>query len=563
MKKIVIVGGVAGGASAAARCRRLDENAQIIIFEKDRDISFSNCGLPYHISGHIKNRDSLLMMTPELFKSQYNIDAKPYHEVIGFNPKTKKVKIRMSQTKQEYEESYDELIIATGGRAKNISKSSDSKVMPSFYLKNVEDLDCIMKLLNKKPKHITVVGGGYIGVEVVENLKLRGINVALIECSNQILMPIDFDLVQIINKELVDQGVDLMHNVCIDKVNDDTIILSNNQTLKTNGIIYASGIIPNSEFAKASGIKVDKTGHIIVNEKFQTNIPHVWAVGDVIEVENLISKEKCSIPLAGLANKQGRYVANAIYHKHVLKNGAIGSSVVKIFDITAAATGLNERTIKEKGFNYETISLVPMTAVGIMPEAKPIHLKVHYDKKTHKILGGQAITKGIGAEKRIDIIATMIKQGGKITDLVDLELCYAPPYGTGKDAVNMCGYIAENIIDGLFKQVQYYQLFDKVKDGIIIDVREKSEWDAGHIKTAINIPMSEFRQRINEVPKDKDVFIHCRSGQRSYNICLYLQSQGYKNVYNVAGSYISISHYYDTLHKQYGGQNVLTKPNFK
>ena len=565
-KKILIVGGVAGGAGAAARSRRLDEKASITMFEKGPHVSFSNCGLPYHISGHIQDRDSLLMMTPELFASQYNIVAKTDHEVIKINGDKKTIIVRDILNNKDIEEAYDELIIASGCRAREFDiKGND--LMEHFSLKNVFDLDKIMEFLKtKKPKHITVVGGGYIGLEVAENFKLKGMEVSIVEINDQVMLSADFDMAQIMHKELLDKGIDLNVSVSIKEIQKGKIILNNDKEIKTDGIIFAAGIIPNSEFAKDSGVKVNDSNHIIVDDKFKTNLDNVYAVGDVIEVDNLISKEKTSIPLAGLANKQGRYVADSIYGKPVLKKGAIASSVVKVFDLTAATTGLNTKQIEsmKRKVEFETVYLVPMTAVGIMPEAKPLHLKVLYDTKTKEILGAQALSKGYGAEKRIDIIATCIKGGQKITDLIDLELCYAPPYGTGKDAVNMVGYIASNLIAKDFKQILCSELQEELKksNGLMVDVREECEFKTGHVIDSINIPMSQVRERLNEIPKDKNVYVSCRSGQRSYNVCLFLKTQGYKNVYNIAGSYIGISHYYDTVRKLYGKENILTKPNF-
>ncbi|NOQ50343.1 MAG: pyridine nucleotide-disulfide oxidoreductase [Mycoplasmataceae bacterium] len=561
-KKILIIGGVASGASAAARSRRLDENAEIIMFEKDPHVSFSNCGLPYHISGHISKIETLLLMNPLKFYSQYNIIAKVNHEVIEINHEQKTITVLDQSSKIKTIESYDELIIATGARAKKIVIPGQEK-MPSFVLKNVVDLDKIMKHINENnPKHMTVVGGGYIGIEVAENLKKAGISVSLVEYMNQVLMPIDFEMVQIAHKELLDQQIDLKLNSKITKIDMNEITINDDEIIETNGIIFATGITPNSEIAVSAGISVNKTNHILVNERFETNIDHIYAVGDVIVVKDILNNE-VAISLAGSALKQGRFVADAIYNKPVVNNKTLGSSVVQIFNLTVASTGMNEKQLKAHNVNYEVVTLMPKTAVGIMPEAKSLYLKVIFDRDSHLILGAQAISKGYGAEKRVDIISVFIKNNIKVQELIDVEVCYAPPYATGKDAVNFAGYIASNLIDNSFKQVQFYETAKLIKDNqLVIDCREENEFAEGHIKGAVNIPMSVFRERVKEIPRDKNIYVHCRSGQRSYNMCLFLQSQGYENVYNIAGSYAFMSNYYDTLEKLYGGESLLTVPIF-
>ena len=567
-KKILIIGGVASGAGAAARIRRLDEKAEIIMYEMGPDISFSNCGLPYHISGHISKLESLLMMTPEEFITQYNIIAKPLHEVLSINSKKKTLTIKDIANDKEIEETYDEVVISSGCRAIDLDIPGKENI-PTFQLKNVEDLKKLMKhISNSKNKHVTVIGGGFIGIEVAENLVQKGIKVTLLEAKKQILDPFDFDIVQTLQKEALQKKIDLKISSVITKIEKDQITINGKEVIKTSGVLFSVGVIPNSEFASKSGVKVNSSNHIIVDKSFKTNLPNVYAAGDVIEIESLITKNKTAIPLAGLANKQGRYIADSIYSKKVLQKGAVGSSVVQVFDWTGATTGLNEKQIKlsKSNFDYEVVNLIPMTAVAIMPEAKPLHMKVIFDKKTNLILGAQATSKGIGAEKRIDVIATAMKFGAKIADLIDLELCYAPPYGTGKDAVNFVGYISSNLIDGAFKQIHYYEIEQFLNDNnsLVIDIREKYEWEAGHLvgSSVINIPMSEIRQNLDKISKDKNIYVHCRSGQRSYNVTLYLQSVGYKNVFNVSSGFLGISYYFDTLEKLYSGNKIVTKPNF-
>ncbi len=561
-KRILIAGGVAAGAGAAARSRRLDENAEIIMFEKGPDVSFSNCCLPYHISGHVAKINTLLMMDPVKFWNQYRIIAKTNHEVTKINPEEKTIVVFNSETNEEKIEHYDELILATGARAKKL-EIDGLENMPSFFLKNVFDLRQIMNHINiEKPSHMTIIGGGYIGIEVAENLKEAGIEVTIVEYSNQVLAPIDFDMVQIVHKELLDQGIDLRLNSKITKIEQGKIIINGDEELETNGIIVAAGIVPNTEFAIKSGVKATDKNFIVVDEKFRTNLDHVYAVGDIIEVTDILGERK-PISLAGLANKQGRFVADVIYGKEIINRKAIGSSVVKAFDVTAAATGYNEKYLMSKGIAYDKVIIMPKTAVGIMPEARSLYLKVLWDKNTHLILGAQALSKGYGAEKRIDIIGVFIKHDIPVQDLIDVEPCYAPPYATGKDAVNFAGYVARNIINRDFKQVTFDKTKELLDDGqVVIDTREPDEYEQGHVEGTVNIPMSQFRDRLSEVPKDKPVYLHCRSGQRSYNTCLYLQSLGYENVYNIAGSFALMSNYYDTLTRLYGEENILTNPIF-
>lgn len=563
-KKYLVVGGVAGGASTAARLRRLDEFADIIVFEKGPHVSFSNCSLPYHVSKIVPKLENLILMTPEVFDKRYNINVRVNQEVIAVNRKEKFIEIKNLETNEIYQESYDKLILSPGAKAifPNFPGKDEIDI---FTLRNVVDIDKIMKFINsKKPKHLTVVGGGFVGIEMIENLREIGIEVTLVEAMEQILTTFDFEMVQILHKTLLDNNVKLLLNERVEKFTKNKVILESGKEITTDGVILSIGIQPMTSFLKDSGINLDARGYIEVNHNYQTNDPNIYAIGDAIKVRNALSNLIEPLPLAGPANKQGRLVADHIYGLEIDNRGYIGSSVIKLFNFTAAVTGLTERYIKRNNLNldYEVIYLGPSDRVGIMPGAKPILMKVLFQKGSGKILGAQAIGQGM-VEKRIDVIATVIKLNGNLKDLQDLELCYAPPYGTGKDPVNHAGYIGSNLNKGAYKQVRFTELQKLVEENAqIIDIREEAEFAYGHIITAKNIPMSQIRNRVNEIDKTKPVYVHCRTAQRSYNITLYLQQLGY-DVYNISGSYLFISYYEDTLARlDNNRKSILTKPNF-
>lgn len=543
MKKILIIGGVAGGASAAARLRRHSEEDKIIMFEKGPHVSFSNCCLPYHLSGVIESAENLVLMSPEKFAAQYKIEARTNSEVVNIDRDKKEVTVKNSLTGEEYTENYDKLILSMGAKP-IVPKIPGIEKVNTFTVRNVVDIDRLNKFVKgMEGKNITVIGGGFIGVEVVENLKEAGYNVTLVEAANQIMRTFDYDMVQILHKEIYDKGVNLILGDKVSGFEKDTVVLESGKKIEAQAVVLAIGVIPETELAVKAGIELGKTGAIKVNKNYMTNDNDIYAVGDGIEVYNALFNDYFKLSLAGPAQKQARAVADHINGMSVNNKGYIGSSVIKVFGYNGASTGLTESVIKDRklSLNYETIEIIPSDRVGIMPEARPVHFKLIFEVPTGRILGAQAIGKGEVA-KRIDVIATAIKFGGTVEDLKDLELCYAPPFGTAKDVVNFAGYIASNILNDDYRQVHFSQIRELSEGGAcIIDVREKNEYEMSHLNTAVNIPMSEIRGRINEIPKDRPVYIHCKSGQRSYNVCRMLKHLGFDNVYNVSAGFFGIS----------------------
>lgn len=544
-RKILIVGGVAGGASAAARLRRNNEADQIIMFERGPHVSFSNCSLPYHLSGIIKDPDDLVLMNPKLFLKQYNIDTRINSEVIAINRENKSVTVRKVDTGEEYTESYDKLILSPGA-SPIVPKLPGLDKVNIFTVRNVVDIDKLNKFINNiETKDVTVIGGGYIGVEVAENLRMGGYNVSLVEATNQILRPFDYDMVQIFHKELLDHGIDLILGDKVESFEDDKVVLASGKILDAKAVVMAIGVFPETSLAKESGLEIGETGAIKVDKNYLTNDPDIYAIGDAIEVYNALTQTMTKLSLAGPALKQARAVADHINNKTTINRGYIGSSSIKVFDYNGASTGLNESLIKYLDMNikYDIVHLILSDKVGIMPDASPMHFKLLFEVPTGRILGAQAIGKG-NVTKRIDVIATVIKFGGSVEDLKDLEFSYAPPFTTAKDIVNYAGYIGSNLLNGDFKQVNVDKVRELVENNnIIIDVREKYEFKYGRIKEAINIPLSELRDRIDEIPKDRPVYLHCKTGQRSYNAALVLQNMGYDKVYNITGSFLGLSFY--------------------
>ena len=564
-KKILIVGGVAGGASAAARLRRNSEKDKIIMFEKGPHVSFSNCALPYHLSGTIEAPNRLVLMSPEKFKAQYNIEARVNSEVVSIDRQNKEIEVKNILTGEVYREKYDKLILSPGARpiVPNIPGIENVNV---FTIRNVIDIDKLNRFIKEiEVKDVAVIGGGYIGVEVAENLIEGGYNVSLIEATSQILKPFDYDMVQILHKEIMDHGINLIIEDKVMSFEKDKIVLASGKKIDAKAVVMAIGVTPEVELAKAAGLEIGETGAIKVNSNYRTNDEDIYAVGDVIEVYNALTCMSTKLSLAGPAQKAARTVADHINGKTTANKGYIGSSAIKVFDYNAASTGLNESLIKvlDMKIKYDIVRIIPSDKVGIMPDSSPMHFKLIFEVPTGRVLGAQAIGKG-DAIKRIDVIATAIKFGATVEDLKDLELCYAPPFGTAKDVVNYAGYVASNLLNGEFKQVNVDKVRELVEEeAYIIDVRERMEYENGHIKGAINIPLSELRDRVNEIPKDRPVYLHCRTGQRSYNAVLALQNLGFGNVVNITGSYLALSYYeyYNDIAKN--RESIMTKYNFK
>lgn len=561
MKKILIIGGVAGGASTAARLRRHSEEDRIIMFEKGPHVSFSNCGLPYHLSGMISEAEKLVLMSPQKFLAQYNIEARVNNEVIEIDRENKEVVVKDTVTKKTYRESYDKLVLSMGAKP-IVPKFEGLDSVNVFTIRNVVDINRLnLFVKERKDKKITVIGGGFIRIEAAENLREAGYEVTLIEAADQILKIFDYEMVQRLQKEMYDKGVELIVGDKVEKFKKNCVVLESGKVIISEVVVLAIGVAPDTELAVKAGIELGKTGAVKTDNNYMTNDRDIYAVGDMIEVYSPLFNDYFKLSLAGPAQKQARAVADHINGRVVDNRGYIGSSVIKVFDFNGASTGLTESLIKARGMslNYETIEIIPSDKVGLMPNANPMYFKLIFEVPTGRVLGAQAIGKG-NVDKRIDVIASVIKFGGTIEDLKDLELCYAPPFGTAKDVVNFGGYVASNVLERRFKQ----EHFSKVRELLearecIIDIREKGEYAEGHLKGVPNIPLSELRERVNEIPKDRTVYLQCRSGQRSYNACLLLQNLGYTNVVNVTGGILGISMYEYFNDKTKNREPILTK----
>lgn len=562
-KRVLIVGGVAGGASVAARVRRLDENAEIVMFERGPHVSFSNCALPYHLSGEIEESETLVLMNPDVFRNQYNIEARTRSEVIAVHAEQKTITVKNLDTGDTYEEAYDKLVLSPGA----------SPIVPPlegvtsehvFTVRNVVDIERLQGFVSKQAiEDVVVIGGGFIGIEVAENLVHAGKKVTLVEAQNQVMAPFDYDMVQILHKEMIDNGMDLILGDGIQSVKADHIVLASGKTVKAQAVIMAIGVRPETSLAKEAGLEIGKTGGIKVDHSYRTSAPDIYAVGDAIEVHHKITGQKTRLALAGPAQRQARAAADDMYGIPHRNNGVIGSSAIQVFNMNAASTGLNERTCEQVGYDYDVAFVIPSDKVGIMPNSNPMYFKLIFEKPTGRVLGAQAIGRG-NVDKRIDVIASMIMMHATLEDLKELELCYSPVFGTAKDVVNFAALAGLNILNGVIKQVRFNDVRELVEQGAtIIDGREPGEFKHGHIKTAINIPLSEFRQRLDEIPTDKPIYVHCRSGQRSYNMVKALTNLGYDNVYNIAGSYLGTCLYEYFNDQQQGREPIVTNYNFR
>ena len=561
MKKILIIGGVAGGASTAARLRRHSEEDRIIMFEKGPHVSFSNCGLPYHLSGMISEAEKLVLMSPQKFLAQYNIEARVNNEVIEIDRENKEIVVKDTVTKKTYRESYDKLVLSMGAKP-IVPKFEGLDNVNVFTIRNVVDINRLnLFVKERKDKKITVIGGGFIGIEAAENLREAGYEVTLIEAADQILKIFDYDMVQRLQKEMYDKGVELIVGDKVERFKKNCVVLESGKVIISEVVVLAIGVAPDTELAVKAGIELGKTGAVKTDNNYMTNDRDIYAVGDMIEVYSPLFNDYFKLSLAGPAQKQARAVADHINGRVVDNRGYIGSSVIKVFDFNGASTGLTESLIKARGMslNYETIEIIPSDKVGLMPNANPMYFKLIFEVPTGRVLGAQAIGKG-NVDKRIDVTASVIKFGGTIEDLKDLELCYAPPFGTAKDVVNFGGYVASNVLERRFKQEHFSKVRELLEAGeCIIDIREKNEYAEGHLKGVPNIPLSELRERVNEIPKDRTVYLQCRSGQRSYNACLLLQNLGYTNVVNVTGGILGISMYEYFNDKTQNREPIVTK----
>ena len=537
--KILIVGGVAGGATAATRLRRLSEENEVIIFEKGQYVSFANCGLPYHISGTIDKRDALLLQTPESLKERYNLDVRVLTEVLSIYTVDKKVSVKNLQTGEIYLENYDKLLLAPGAEPiKPPFEGIDSDKI--FTLRNIPDMDKIVAK-TKNAQNFVVVGGGFIGLEVAENLIEAGKNVKLVELGNQVMAPVDFDIASFVHEKAKQKGLELLLNVGVEKFNDKgetiEVFLNNGTSLETDAVILAIGVKPETKLAVEAGLEIGETRGILVNEFMQTSNPDIYAVGDAIEVAHFINNKKVLIPLAWPANRQGRIVADNIVLGNQYKyTGSLGSSILKFFELSVASTGLNEKTLKKFGIPYKTAIVTRGHHAGYYPGAKNMVLKVIFDENG-KIFGAQAVGEA-GVDKRIDVIATAIKGNLTVYELPEIEITYAPPFNSAKDPVNIAGYAAENILKGDLEMVNYDEFWDFVKenDAVILDVRTSKEFSGGAIEGAININVDDLRANLEKLDKNKMYVIYCQVGLRGYLANRIMRNNGFRAV-NLNGGY--------------------------
>ena len=563
-KRILVVGGVAGGASAAARARRLDENAEIILFERGKHVSFSNCSMPYFLSRAIADSASLVMLDPAQFKSKYNIEARTQQEVVSIDRSKKTIQVKNLLSGETLEEAYDALILSPGGEPvmpKSIEGINNKNV---FTIRNVSDIARLDEYLrSERVQQVAVVGGGALGCEIAENLALSDRQVTLIEAANQILTFFDYDMVQILHKELLDQGVSLVLKDGVKTIRDDSIELTSGKTVAARAVVMAIGIRPESTLAKNAGLEIAENGCIRVNANYQTSDPNIYAVGDVIEVFNALTRKPMPLALAFPAQLEARAAADHIYGLPNRQKGFLGSSVLRVFNLIAACTGLSEKTAEASGFSYAAAYVIPSDKVSLMPDSHPLHLKIVFEKPTGRLLGAQAIGQG-AADRRIDVIAALISMNGTLEDLKNLDLCYAPVVSTAKDAVHMAALVGLNLLHGVYRQVPVTQVRALVEsNACIIDVREKQEFALGHIKNAMNIPLSQLRSRLAEIPPDRPVYLHCRSAQRSYNAIMALQHLGYTNLYNIAGSFLGLCLYEYPQDVMFDREKIVTEYNFK
>ncbi len=548
--KTLIIGGVAGGASCAARLRRRDGEGEIVMLERGEYISFANCGLPYHIGDVIKDRDDLLLQSPHGMRAKFNIDVRVRHEAIKIDRARKTVTVKKLKDNEIYEESYDKLVIATGSSPlRPPIPGIDSPRIRT--LTNLPDTDALRALVyENRAASAIVVGGGFIGLEAAENLRHAGLAVTLIEMSNQVMAPLDFEMAQLLHQNIVENGVNLILGDGVAEFSDNgstvTAKTKSGRKITADLVLLAIGVRPNSELAKEAGLEVNQRGGIVVNEFLQTSDPDIYAVGDTIEVEDFIFKDKTMIPLAGPANKQGRIAADNIVGDRAAYSGTQGSAVAKVFDLTAAATGANERALMARGMvretDYRSIIITQNSHAGYYPGARPMTIKLLFSSDGKKIYGAGIVGQD-GVDKRIDVLATAIRLGAAVNDLKDLELAYAPPYSSAKDPVNMAGFVAENLLAGRIR-FSDWDAPGKLENSLLLDVREHAELAAYSLPGAIHIPLGQLRQRLSELDKSKNIIVLCAVGVRAYNASRLLMQRGFENVFVYPGG----ARFYQSTH---------------
>lgn len=538
--KVVIVGGVAGGATAAARIRRLDEQAEIVVFERSGYISYANCGLPYYIGDVITDPEELTLQTPESFFSRFRVDMKVRHEVTAIHPERKTVSVKNLETDEVFEESYDKLILSPGAKPTQ-PRLPGVGIDKLFTLRTVEDTFRIKEYIDQNhPKSAVLAGGGFIGLELAENLRELGMDVTIVQRPKQLMNPFDADMASMIHSEMRKHGVKLALGYTVEGFEERNggvdVLLKDNAPLHADMVVLAIGVTPDTALAREAGLELGIKGSIVVNDRMETSVPDIYAAGDAVQVKHYVTGEDALISLAGPANKQGRIIADNICGGDSRYLGSQGSSVIKVFDMTAATTGINETNARKAGLDVDTVILSPMSHAGYYPGGKVMTMKVVFEKGTYRLLGAQIVGYD-GVDKRIDVLATAIHAGLKATQLKDLDLAYAPPYSSAKDPVNMAGFMIDNISKGL-KQWHLHDADKLPRDGsvILLDTRTAWEYSSGHIEGFVNIPVDELRERLDEIEPGKPVYVICQSGLRSYIATRILEGYGYE-AYNFAGGF--------------------------
>jgi NADPH-dependent 2,4-dienoyl-CoA reductase/sulfur reductase-like enzyme/rhodanese-related sulfurtransferase len=538
--KLLIVGGVAGGASAAARARRLSEDAEIVLIERGSDVSFANCGLPYYIGGEIAERDKLLVVKPELLRTRFKLDVRVRSSVESIDRAGKKVRIRDLASGREYDETYDKMILAPG--AAPIRPPLPGIDLPGiFTLRNLEDTDRIVKTLGEGVRQAVVIGGGFIGLELVENLVRKGISTTVVERNHQVLPPFDQEMTAPISEQLLSHGVSLLLGQtaeAFEQTNDGLLVrLTSGQSLSAQLVVLGVGVRPENKLAIDAGLEVGPRGGIRVNDHLQTTDPDIYAVGDAIEVKDFVTGEPTQVPLAGPANRQGRIAADNAFGRAVSYRGTQGTAIVRVFDRTAAMTGASEKTLRRINRPYRKVYVHPMNHAGYYPGAESMTLKLLFDPQTGRIFGAQSVG-GAGVDKRIDVLAVAIQAGMTVFDLEEMELAYSPQYGSAKDPINMAGFVASGLLRGEHPQVdvEAATAVPTNQGPYLVDVRTSEEFAAGHIPEAVNIPVDELRSRLGELPKDREIAAYCQVGQRGYLATRILRQKGFDAV-NVGGGY--------------------------
>ena len=539
--KVVIVGGVAGGATAAARIRRLDEQAEIVVFERSGYISYANCGLPYYIGGVIEDPEELTLQTPESFFSRFRVQMKVHHEVTAIHPNRKTVSVKKLETGEEFEEIYDKLILSPGARPAQ-PRLPGVDMEKVFTLRTVEDTFRIKAYIQKsKPRSAVLAGGGFISLELAENLRHLGMEVTIVQRPKQLMNPFDADMAAMIHTEMRKKGVKLALGYTVEGFAERDggvdVLLQDNPPLHADMVVLAIGVTPDTALAREAGLELGIKGSIVVNDRMETSIPDIYAAGDAVQVKHFVTGEDTLIALAGPANKQGRIIADNICGGDSRYTGSQGSSVIKLFDMTAATTGINETNALKAGLPVDTVVLSPMSQAGYYPGGKVMTMKVVFEKETYRLLGAQIVGYA-GVDKRIDVLATAIRVGMKATELKDLDLAYAPPYSSAKDPVNMAGFMIDNIARGILKQWHLKNADALPRDGSVtlLDTRTEGEYKRGHIDGFRNIPVDELRQRLEELDPGKPVYVICQSGLRSYIASRILEGNGF-TAYNFSGGF--------------------------